>query len=300
MFRHLVREHLPAEWQRLGRDWTFGDYPFQTFTFAVMRARPGMGPHVGVGPAMLRRVAAGETAAVAGELRTAVQALLSGAPATAAPAAAGPPPESDAVRAGREAIQTAFGITVHQEGDRQWTVADLADLRRALGLLTARERTFVRGFHLWRFTDEAARRARFGNAASPQAGALTELDDAVPPQVARISVYDETMGRPQDLGGGIRSTQRTIGDLNLGAYALVHEFGHTIEGSGRFNAAIMRRFEALLRGAREPLTDQPQAHNPDVRERFCEAFARFHTDPDGLAGRSRAVADFFRGGGHLP
>ena len=91
LFRHLVRSHAPEIWARLGSEWTFDDYPFQTFTFEVMRTRPGMAPHLGIGPAFIQRMAAGEETALTAELRVAVGELLTGAERAAALAAQGPP-----------------------------------------------------------------------------------------------------------------------------------------------------------------------------------------------------------------
>ena len=284
-------------WQSLGARWTFDDYPFQTFTFQVMRTRPGMAPHIGIGTGMFRQVAAGQEAAVVTELRRAVEELLAGAPAPAAPFV-----EPDAVRAEREQIERQFAVRIQQGGDEHWTAADLHDLGDALRRCTAAERAFVGGFEFWRFSSETARAARLGGGrVAGDPGGLTEMDDQVPPRLARITIFNEGFGRAAQLEGGVRSTQRTQhGGVSFGVYIILHEIAHTIEGSGRFQRAIMDRYAGLLAGAQQPITNNPQARGTDVREIYCEGFARFHTDPDGLAERSRAIVAFFRAGQHLP
>jgi hypothetical protein len=279
LFNYLVRTYAHDFWDRLGTDWTFDDYPYQTFTFAVMNPAASL---IGVGPQLFKRIAAGRIGDVIRDLRETLSEL-------AAPAGE------------RQATERTFGVRI-RDGDKAWAVSDLADLRAALGRLITRELTFVRGFELFRFSTEAARATHFqGQPVRGDPGALTELTNNVPPTTARISVYDDAFRRPREQPGGIRSTQQTAhGGVNEGVYVILHEFGHTIESSGRFRQGIMDAFDRLLTPAAEPITDGPQSRGTDVREKYCEAFARFHTDPEGLGARSRAIANFFRTGRHLP
>jgi hypothetical protein len=200
----------------------------------------------------------------------------------------------------RQAVQARFAGTI-QDGDRQWTADDLTDLRNALRLLNARELAFLRGFQLFRFSNEAARGQRIGNPLRlGDPGGLTELTNDLPPRVARITIFDEGLGRAQT-HEGVRSTQRTQhGGVRMGVYTMLHEFGHTIEGSGRFRPNIMTEFERLLTHAQQPITDGPQSRGTDPREKYCEGFARFHVDRNGLAERSTGIVAFFASGRHLP
>jgi hypothetical protein len=75
LFRYVVKSYAPAEWARLGKDWTFDDYPFQDFTFAVMPDRAGTGYLLGIGPAFVKRIAAGELNAVTQEFLAAFKKL---------------------------------------------------------------------------------------------------------------------------------------------------------------------------------------------------------------------------------
>jgi hypothetical protein len=74
LFRFLVKTYLPAFWQRLGRDWTFDSYPYQTFTFRIMQTPKA--ELIGIGPAVFRRIAAGQLRNVVTELEGALKRLL--------------------------------------------------------------------------------------------------------------------------------------------------------------------------------------------------------------------------------
>jgi hypothetical protein len=75
LFRYFVRTSAPTEWDRLGKEWTFDDYPFQDFTFAVMPDRAGSGFLLGIGPEFIKRIAAGHLKAVSQELQAGVKEL---------------------------------------------------------------------------------------------------------------------------------------------------------------------------------------------------------------------------------
>jgi hypothetical protein len=98
LFRFLVKTYLPNYWQRLGREWTFDSYPYQSFTFRVMTTRRG--ELIGIGPAVLGRVANGEVRAVVEELRGALARLL-------------PAPMSfdDALQEGARILHPQFGLS---------------------------------------------------------------------------------------------------------------------------------------------------------------------------------------------
>lgn len=68
LFRYLVKNHASGAWDDLGKTWTFDDYPFQTFTFAAMPQQVGSGLQLGIGPAFIKRLAAGDVKGVVGEL----------------------------------------------------------------------------------------------------------------------------------------------------------------------------------------------------------------------------------------
>jgi len=257
------------------------------------------GSGIEAGDDVVDRVANGQADAVGDELRKALDAVPA---AASAPARAAAPvaPESAADRQTREAIQLQFGVTV-LAGDKGWSGEDLVDLRDALGMLSARERTFLTGFSLFRFSTKEARNARFLNTITTDHSALTELSNDVPPTTARISVFDEAFGRARVLESGTKAMKTTgHGGVNLGVYVLLHEFGHTIESSGRFPATIMAAFERLLLRATQPITNAPQSRGTDAREKYCEGFARFHADRDGLREHNAAIVNFFARGQHLP
>jgi hypothetical protein len=75
IFRFLVRTYAPDFWQRLGKEWTFDDYPYQNFTFRIMQDRTGR-ELIGIGPAIFTRIVAGELQTVVSELQVALQRLL--------------------------------------------------------------------------------------------------------------------------------------------------------------------------------------------------------------------------------
>ena len=259
------------------------------------------GRGIEAGDDVVDRVAGGQAEAVGAELRRALANIpASTAPSQQAQPAPAAPAESAADRQTREAIQQQFGVTI-LPGDKGWSGEDLVDLRQALGMLSAGERAFVTGFSLFRFSTKEARNTRFGNTITTDHSALTELSNDVPPTLARISIFDEGFGRARVLESGTKASKVTAhGGVNMAVYVLLHEFGHAIESSGRFRAAIMTAFGRLLTRASEPITSGPQSKGTDVREKYCEGFARFHTDRDGLRERSAAIVNFFASGQHLP
>jgi hypothetical protein len=90
LFRYVVKYHAQSLWSTLGEKWTFDDYPFQDFTFACMPQRGGSGFLLGVGPAFIRRIGAGEMAAVVRELHAEVKRVRS-------PELSGPQPDVPAL-----------------------------------------------------------------------------------------------------------------------------------------------------------------------------------------------------------
>jgi hypothetical protein len=69
LFRYIVRTRAPDDWLRLGAEWTFDDYPYQSFTFSVMPLRHGSGFLLGIGSAFITRIAAADLDGIARDLR---------------------------------------------------------------------------------------------------------------------------------------------------------------------------------------------------------------------------------------
>lgn len=70
LFRYVVKTYAPDRWADLGQNWTFDDYPFQSFTFAVMPNRAGVGFLLGIGPEFVKRIAAGDLGPVVKEFKS--------------------------------------------------------------------------------------------------------------------------------------------------------------------------------------------------------------------------------------
>ena len=181
----------------------------------------------------------------------------------------------------RDTLERAHGITI-VDASENWSLADVQELRDALDLLTARERTPLRGFRIIR---ESA-------LADPSIDGLTTVDGTN----NRIQLMDMLFGR---LAG--KRTGITVFGRPVGVHAIVHEFGHGIEFQ---NTAVLPRWRPIytaLRAAGTRVSGQPRG-NPATQpedELFAEAFARFHSDPGGLLAAAPAAHAFFARNRHL-
>jgi hypothetical protein len=181
----------------------------------------------------------------------------------------------------RDTLERTHGVVI-VDGSENWSLADVEDLRDALGLLTAQELAPLRGF---RFIRESA-------LADPSIDALTTVGSGA----NRIQLTDLLFGR---LAG--KRTGMTAFGRPVGVHGIVHECGHGIEFQ---DAAVLPRWRPVFAGlqrSRTRVSSQPRG-DPATQvdfELFAEAFARFHSDPAGLLTAAPTAHAFFAAGHHL-
>jgi hypothetical protein len=184
----------------------------------------------------------------------------------------------------KDDITSAFSVSIRGP----WSDPDLADLKAALGLLSAAELKWVSGTEFVRVASIAGQ---------PDADALTTVvGDG---SSKKVQCADLLFGREAGKSGG-----RTAHGVQLGAYGITHECGHVIHYHDALYEAVAGRWKPIydrLKKNDVKISSEPKG-NPakyDADELLAEGFARFRTDAAGLKSADAGAHAFYSGGSHL-
>jgi hypothetical protein len=183
----------------------------------------------------------------------------------------------------KDDISSKFSVKIRGA----WSDPDLSDLQGALGLLTAAEAKLVKDTVFVRVADLASGDAALATVSSDGSSKKVEAADIL-------------FGREAGKSGGI-----TVYGHPLATHGLAHECGHVIHYQDPYyenTNAVWKPIYARLAKAGTKISSQPRGDpakekNPD--EMLAEAFARFHTDPDGLKTADTATHSLFATGKHV-